>query len=79
MASIQRLGRALLIASALFVPAFASADSSATTPLCEGEKMKEKDPTAEKGEPAKRQTDKASKSTDDKSAPKQEPKESDKS
>ena len=41
--------------------------------------MKEKDPTAEKGEPAKRQTDKASKSTDDKSAPKQEPKESDKS
>ena len=33
MASIQRLGRALLIASALFVPAFASADSSATTPL----------------------------------------------
>ncbi len=79
MASIQRLGRALIIASALFVPAFASADASATTPLCVGEKMKEKDPTAEKGEPAKRQTEKAGKSTDDKSAPKQDAKESDKS
>ncbi len=53
--------------------------ASATTPRCDGEKMKEKDPTAEKGEPAKRQTEKAGKSTDDKSAPKQDAKESDKS
>jgi hypothetical protein len=78
MASIQRLGRALIVASALLAPAFASADSSSTTSLCDGEKTKEKEPTAEKSEP-KRETDKSSKSSDDKAAPKPDAKEANKS
>ena len=46
MAMNRVLGRALIVAAALSVPAFAAADEA--SPLCDHEKMEEKAPTAEK-------------------------------
>lgn len=67
MAPIRILGRALVVAGALSIPALASAHDA--TSLCEGGKMEEKEPTAEKSS-SKRDADKADKKADDKSAPK---------
>jgi len=74
MAPIRHLGRALIIAGALSVPALASAEQ-APSALCDGDKMEEKEPTAEKSE-AKRDADKASKKTDEKSEPKSDARQS---
>jgi hypothetical protein len=74
MAPIRHLGRALIIAGALSIPALASAEQ-APTALCDGDKMEEKEPTAEKSE-ATRDADKASKKIDDKSEQKRDPRQS---
>jgi hypothetical protein len=74
MAPIRHLGRALIMVGALSVPALASAEQ-APTALCDGDKMEEKEPTAEKSEP-KRDADKASKKTDDKSEQKSDARQS---
>ena len=74
MAMNRTLGRALIAAAALSIPAFASADSA--SPLCDHEKMEEgKTPTAEKSDP--KDANKAKKS-EDKSDQKQQQKETDK-
>ena len=67
MAMNKVLGRALIAAAALSIPAFASAEQA--SPLCDHEKMEGKTPTAEKSE-SKDST--KSKKTDDKTDPKQE-------
>ena len=67
MAMNKVLGRALIAAAALSIPAFASAEQ--VSPLCDHEKMEGKTPTAEKSE-SKDST--KSKKTDDKTDPKQE-------
>jgi hypothetical protein len=71
MAMIQRLSLAAALAGALILPAVASADQNAPSQLCEGDKMKKEETTAEKGE-AKRNadTEKSSKQQDDKSTAK---------
>jgi hypothetical protein len=72
MASIRRIGRALVVAGALSFPGLAAAEQP--TGMCDGDKMEEKEPTAEKSE-AKQNGDKASKKTDDKSEQKRDAKE----
>jgi hypothetical protein len=75
MAMNRTLGRALIVAAALSLPAFASADQSTT--LCDHEKMEEgKTPTADKSDP--KDTNKAKK-TEDKSDQKPQDKQTDKS
>lgn len=73
MAPIRHVGRALIVAGALSLPALASAEQ-APSALCDGDKMEEKEPTADKSD-AKRDADKS----DEKSEPKPDVKESDKS
>ena len=72
MAIIKGLSRVLIVAGALSLPALAMAEQPTET--CDGDKMK--DPTAEKSD-LKPSEDKASKRTDDKSAPKPDPKQPD--
>jgi hypothetical protein len=75
MAMNRILGRALIVAAALSIPAFASADQA--SPLCDGEKgMEGKTPTAEKSE-SKDQN--KSKKSEDKSDQKSDEKETNKS
>ena len=74
MAPIRFLGRALTVAAALSVPSLAAAHAETT--LCEGDKMEEKEPTADKsGE--KRDTQRSDSKSDDKSEPKTGGKDSD--
>ena len=79
MASIQRLGQAVIMAGALILPAVASADQNAPSQTCEGDKMKKEETTAEKTESQRKpDSDKSSKSQDDKSTARSD-KEADKS
>ena len=75
MAMNRILGRALIVAAALSVPAFAAADEA--SPLCDHEKMEGKTPTAEKSD--SKDTNKSGKKGDEKSDPKQDEKTADKS
>lgn len=75
MAMNKVLGRALIVAAALSVPAFAAADEA--SPLCDHEKMEGKTPTAEKSD--NKDTNKSGKKGDEKSDPKQDEKTADKS
>ena len=75
MAMNRILGRALIVAAALSVPAFAAADEA--SPLCDHEKMEGKTPTAEKSD--NKDTNKSGKKGDEKSDPKQDEKTADKS
>ena len=77
MASIRHVGRALIVAGALSFSALASAEQ-APTELCDGDKMEEKEPTAEKSD-AKRNAEKSGKKVDDKAEPKPDVNEADKS
>jgi hypothetical protein len=72
--AIRHVGRALIVAGALSFSTLASAEQ-APTALCDGDKMEEKEPTAEKSE-GKRDADKSGKKADDKAEPKPEVKES---
>ena len=79
MASIRRIGPAFALAVALGLPVAASANQT-PSPLCDGEKMKEKEPTAEKGESKPDQSENQSgKKSNDKPAPKPDTKEAGKS
>jgi hypothetical protein len=73
MAPIRHVGRALIVSAALSLSAVASAE--APVQLCDGDKMEEKQPTAEKSD-AKRDAEKSGKKADDKVDPKVDPKES---
>jgi hypothetical protein len=75
--AIRHVGRALIVAGALSFSAVASAEQ-APSELCDGDKMEEKEPTADRSD-AKRGADKAGKKTDDKVEPKPDVKEADKS
>lgn len=79
MALIRRMGRALIVAGALSLPALAAAEQ-APSELCDGEKMKDPSAeTADKRAPKQNADDKASKKADEKPEQKPEPKDSDKS
>jgi hypothetical protein len=69
MALIQHLGRTLIFAAALSLPAMASAEQA--TEACDGDKMEEKHPTADKStadqNDDKRDADGSDRKADDKS------------
>jgi hypothetical protein len=75
MAPIRSIGRTLVLAGALSLPGLALAEQP--TELCDGDKMEDKEPTAEKSDP-KQDGDKASKKTDDKSEQKRDAKQTQK-
>jgi len=75
MTSIRRMASALMVAGALIIPAFASADEP--TPMCDGE-HEGKAPTADKSD-AKHNSDKSGKKSDEKTDQKSDAKETDKS
>jgi hypothetical protein len=72
MSAIRRSLQVLIVAGTLSLPVLASAEQ-APTEACDGEKMKEREPTADKSDP-KQNTDKSGKKSQDKSEPKPEPK-----
>jgi hypothetical protein len=78
MAPIRHLGRTLIFAAALSLPALASAEPATET--CDGDKMEEKHPTADKSAPDqsgdKQDRDGSDRKSDDKSEQKSSAKKS---